>query len=74
MEDEGFTCDDVVQGTFVERTWFGDREPVHEGLDFVHCERTQSAGFLMTSYWDVALVHNGETVTDVLVSHYLDGP
>lgn len=84
MQEEGFTCRERVNESFVERTWFGDRDPRHEGIDFVHCERVQTlgvgkqgfglGGLMMTRNWDVALVNDSRSVTAVLVSHYLDGP
>lgn len=75
MEREGFTCHVVRGGTFIERTWFGSDEPRHEGLDFLACRRVQSAGhLLMSRNWDVALVFDGDQVTQTLVSHYIDGP
>jgi hypothetical protein len=81
MEHEGFDCRDVADGWFIERTWFGDDEPKHEGIDFIRCHRSQNLGIyqgwnslLMSRNWGVALVHDGHLVTDILVSHYLDGP
>ena len=74
MVSEGFECRDVVNGKFIERTWFGDDEPAYEGLDYILGIRRQSAGVLMGRIWDVAVVHDGRVVTDVLVSHFLDGP
>ena len=74
MESEGFECRDVLNGKFIERTWFGDEQPAYDGLDYIRCTRSQSAGFLMGRIWTVAVVHDGSIVTDVLVSHYVDGP
>ena len=73
MEKEGFACRSE-HGVFIEKTWFADVQPLHDGIDFVHCSRADSAGFLMGRVWDIALVHKGNVVTKVLVSHYLDGP
>ena len=73
MEAEGFSCV-RKSGSFREMTWFGDHSEPHSGIDFLKCDRRQSAGFLMTRYWSVALVLEGETVSDALVSHYIDGP
>jgi len=75
MEQEGFICKVVRNGTFVEKTWFGDREPVHDDIDFLDCTRVQTAGhLLMPRTWRVGLVLEGDVVEGVLVSHYIDGP
>lgn len=75
MVQEGFTCKIVRDGTFVEKTWFGDQEPRHDNIDFLSCMRAQAAGHLfMSRNWGVAVVLKGDVVQDVLVSHYHDGP
>ena len=73
MEAEGFSCRLERNGSFQEKTWWGDHPEPHSGIDFLRCKRHQSAGFLMTTFWSVALVLEGETVSDVLVSHCYDG-
>ena len=81
MEREGFECRDHVNGTFIERRHWTDKEPRHERLTFIECSRAQSlgsrkgsSGLLMTRKWDVALVNDGKVVTEILLSHYVDGP
>jgi len=82
MESEGFDCRECSNGSFIERTWFGDREPRYDGIDFTDCDRVQNlgiykgsfGGLLMSRNWRVALVNDGNAVTDILVSHYIDGP
>jgi hypothetical protein len=75
MESEGFTCNLKRNSTFYERTsWQTDGVQRHDQIDFLECRRTQSAGFLMSRQWTVALVLNGDLVSDVLISHILDGP
>ena len=82
MEAEGFECDDVSRGTFVEKSWWGADTPQHEDITFVSCRRVQSLDFsdsgvdalVMSHHWEIALVHDGDAVTAVLVSHYVDGP
>lgn len=81
MESEGFVCRDVSNGTFTEKEWFGDEEPQYDDISFVRCWRSQRVGFfkrgidglVMSHNWEVALVHDGSVITDVLVSYYLDG-
>ncbi len=75
MEQEGFRCSLKRQGVFIERTWFGSKEPRHEDLDFLYCRRTQNAGHpLMACIWEVAVVVEDDTVQNLLVSRYVDGP
>lgn len=71
MESESFHCSEVSQGAFMERSWWGDDKPLHEGLDYVLCERKKNEGFWANQTWQVALVHDGNVVTDILVSNYL---
>ena len=75
MEKEGFSCKIVRNGTFIEKDWFGAREPCHDNIDFLDCGRAQSDDhFFMSRNWGVALILDGDAVQEVLVSHYLDGP
>ncbi len=74
MELEGFDCEVDRNVVFVERRQFNDEQPRKEGVDILSCRRTESAGLLMTRLIDIGLVLNGETVTGVLVSDYVDGP
>jgi hypothetical protein len=46
-----------------------------QAIDFVRCNRTNSAGVLTGRVWSVAILLDGEKTTgEVLVSHYIDGP
>jgi hypothetical protein len=75
MEKEGFTCTPTKNGVFVERQRWQDKEPLHEGIDFLYCYRRQNAGnFMMVRKTDVAVVLDQGVVKDVLVSCYVDGP
>lgn len=82
MESEGFICEPRSNSSFIERRSWSDREPKHEGIDFLGCHRRESlgvnkyglGGLLMSRKWNVALVNDGSIVTDILVSHYIDGP
>jgi len=80
MEKEGFECRDHVNGTFVERRSWRDKEPRHERIVFIECSRAQKLGAgadggrPVNSKWDVALVNDGKVVTAILLSHYNDGP
>ena len=75
MESEGFTCELKRNSTFVEsKSSLVNDGTAHEGIDFLECRRLQSAGFLMSRRWTVALVLKGDSVDDILISHILDGP
>jgi hypothetical protein len=73
MEHEGFACTLRRNGTFCEQRGHDPGEK-HEGIDFLECHRVQNAGFLMSRVWEVALVLKNDRVTDILVSHWFDGP
>ena len=75
MEAEGFSCRRKQNESFSETSVhvIGEHPEIHFGIDFLQCDREQSAGFLMGQIWTVALVLDGETVSDVLVSHCYDG-
>ena len=75
MEAEGFSCRRKQNESFSEMPVhvIGEHAEIHSGIDFLQCDRQQSAGFLMEKIWSVALVLEGETVRDVLVSHCYGG-
>ena len=75
MKSEGFTCTVERQSSFIEMRTFRDKEPRHDGIDFVRCRRTNSGGFMMARLWSVAVLLDGDRSTgNILVSHYIDGP
>jgi hypothetical protein len=74
MEKEGFTCTAEVNGTFVEHERWADKGKAHEGISYLRCYRVNVAGLMMSRIWTVALVNDGECVTDILISMYVDGP
>lgn len=77
MESEGFQCTARRDAEFCERTGWTTDSIVrrHAGIDFIECKRVQGAGhFLMSRIWTIALVLEGEIVSDVLVAHFIDGP
>ena len=75
MTSEGFTCTVERQGSFIEMRSFRDKEPRHDGIDFVRCRRTNSGGFMMARFWSVAVLLDGDLSNGkILVSHYIDGP
>ena len=63
MEREGFKCSRTIAGQF------GDRK----GLDYVYCDRSEG-GVWVQRRWQVAIVHRGGKVTEVLASTGLVGP
>jgi hypothetical protein len=61
--------------SFVSMKSWLDMEPRRDAIDFVRCNRTNSAGVLTGRVWSVAILLDGEKTTgEVLVSHYIDGP
>lgn len=75
MKSEGFTVHLERNESFNERRSWVDIFKTHDHLDFLDCRRVQSAGsLLMSHFWEVALVLDGDVVRDVVVSHYVDGP
>lgn len=75
MKAEGFKCNIERNASFIAmRSWL-DREPRRDAIDFVRCNRSNSAGLMMGRIWSVAILLDGEKTTgEVLVSHYVDGP
>ena len=53
MEREGFVCEDVKGGT-----WKG-----RKGLNFLHCKRED--GQMIKRRWEVALMHDGKSVSSL---------
>ena len=53
MEKEGFVCEDVKGGT-----WKG-----RKGLNFLHCKRED--GQMIKRRWEVALMHDGKSVSSL---------
>lgn len=51
MEREGFVCEDMKGGT-----WKG-----RKGLNFLHCKRED--GQMIKRRWEVALMHDGKSVS-----------
>jgi hypothetical protein len=63
MEREGFKCSRSSNAAFLDRT----------GLDYVYCDRSEGSGAVQRR-WQVAVVHRGGKVTEVLASTGLLGP
>ncbi len=75
MNSEGFKCTIERNASFVSMKSWLDKEPRRDAIDFVRCNRTNSAGLMMGRVWSVAILLDGEKTTgEVLVSHYVDGP
>ena len=75
MKVEGFKCTIERNASFIAMKSWLDKEPRRDAIDFVRCNRTNSAGIMMGRIWSVAiLLDAGKTTGEVLVSHYVDGP
>lgn len=77
MESEDFHCTVRRNAEFCERNGWTKDSIIqrHKGIDFIECKRVQGEGhLLMSRIWTVALVLEGDIVSDVLVAHYIDGP
>ena len=75
MNSGGFACTVERQSSFIEIRTFRDKEPRHDGIDFVRYPRTNSEGFMMARLWSVAVLLDGDRSTGkILVSHYIVGP
>jgi hypothetical protein len=75
MKVEGFKCTIERNASFIAMKSWLDIEPRRDAIDFVRCNRTNSAGLMMGRIWSVAILLDGEKTTgEVLVSHYVDGP
>lgn len=72
MQSEGFTCDLKRNETLELEE--GMQDGKHLGrLDYLQCRRVQSAGWPLTHRWTVALVLDGDSVSEVLVYHIVHG-
>ncbi len=75
MKAEGFKCNIERNASFIAMRSWHDKEPRRDAIDFVRCNRSNSAGLMMGRIWSVAILLDGEKTTgEVLVSHYVDGP
>ncbi|XZE19922.1 hypothetical protein SH449x_005252 [Pirellulaceae bacterium SH449] len=75
LKIEGFQCTIERNASFVAMKSWSEKEPPREAIDFVRCNRTNNAGFLMGRVWSVAILLDGGKATgEVLVSHFVDGP
>lgn len=78
MEKAGFECQLFTDASFTESPGIIGDEREYKSVShsrFLHCQRTESAGFLVSHLWSVALVlGDDDNVDDVLVLHRMDGP
>jgi len=72
MRLRGFKCNVERNASFTERSWTGEVESQSDGIDILHCQRSEKAGDSMIKVYDVAFILDGDIVKDVLVCHYLD--
>jgi hypothetical protein len=68
MEHEGFTATEKQDASFAEQG------KLHNKIDYLYCDRTESAKFPVERRWQVALVSDGAQVINILVSMGLTGP
>lgn len=78
MEKAGFECALRTAASFTEDPGFIGDDREYKSISnsrFLHCHRTESAGFLVSHLWSVALVLNDDdNVVEILVLHRMDGP
>jgi xanthine/CO dehydrogenase XdhC/CoxF family maturation factor len=77
LEREGFVCEPREHEPFVIREHWAETVEVIDQLTYIHARRVDSAGFLMSRYWSIALApdkHDATTLGVALVSSYVDGP
>ena len=78
MEDAGFECDLLTSASFSEDPGYIGDEREYKSIRnarYLSCRRIESAGFLVSHIWSVAIVIDEEDhVEDVLVLHRMDGP
>lgn len=77
MVREGFSCTIERNSSFSERNDDDPERGPHrtlEGIDYLYCDRTELAHFLIDRRWQIAFVLNGETVSDLIVNVGLIGP
>ena len=68
MMREGFQCQRTTNADFAEQ------DHIYQHIDYVSCDRTDSAGFPVTRRWQIALVYENEHISDVRVATGLIGP
>lgn len=68
MERSGFACTNMQNETFAADHDSGRGQVFHESLDFLYCDRKALMAPVVMQRWQVALVLERDSVTDVLVS------
>jgi hypothetical protein len=68
MEREGFECCVTRKGEFSEQG------VVHEGIDYLYCNRHDRVDTWVNRRWQIAVVLEDDKVADVYVSEGLIGP
>ena len=79
MEVAGFECDFLTDAWFTEDPGFiGSDRDKYRSIDdarYLSCKRNESAGFLVSRLWTVAIVvDEHDNVKDVLVLRRMEGP
>ena len=74
MEENGFNCEMMENTAFSENRDGDPQKPiVHEGEDFLFCNKRETVGVLVIREWDVIIVRKGDVVSDVFVNVGLTG-
>jgi len=68
MEHEGFQCSVIRNGKFA------DQGVVHEGIDFLWCDRRDRGDMWVHRRWQIIVVLENDSAGDVYVSEGLIGP
>ena len=68
MKREGFECSITHNGEFSEQG------VVHEGIDYLYCNRHDRIDTFVNRRWQIAVVLEKDSVADVYVSEGLIGP
>lgn len=73
MASERFHCTLNRNASFAEQQ-DGGHSVVHEGIDYLYCDRFDRAGFMVSRRWQIALVLEDESVKDMIVNAGMIGP
>jgi hypothetical protein len=69
MDANGFRCSKQEQGNFLELdTENMDYGILHNNIKYLYCDKELSAESFCSRRWQIALVFDGNTVSDIIVS------
>ena len=72
MTANGYRCEVSNEPFIVVNN--GRQERVRTGLNYLYCDKRESASYLVTRRWQIAVVNQNEKVSDIFVSTGLAGP